>query len=251
MSEPQLKVFINYAREQMKFAKQLAAFLKASNCDPFLDVHQHTGTFRDRIGKAIRECDVFLLLLCKESNQSPEVEREVGQAAKYDKRMVVIEVEAVHQLSDTFDNLLNLANRITAGDQPLAHTLIATLAAILDSPTLATALPGPKVTISSSAPSSTQSSAPWVVAGTLGVATIGSLTVIIVTLLQQPHIQPQPPLPNSVGTEPLTTHSLMTPDQYAQLHARISSMENRIQGAGTQFVESGPPATKAQWQYAK
>jgi hypothetical protein len=87
-----LKVFISYSRTEVHFADELELFLRNSGFEPLLDRHGIDAgeDWRQRLGDLILACDTVVFVLSDTSAASPICKWEVEEAARLNKRMLVV-----------------------------------------------------------------------------------------------------------------------------------------------------------------
>ena len=91
MSE-KLRVFISYSRDDLNFADQLAAALRAGGIDPTIDRQGISGgeDWRRRLSSLIRDADTVVFVLSPSSAISPTCAWEVDEAARLGKRIMPV-----------------------------------------------------------------------------------------------------------------------------------------------------------------
>jgi hypothetical protein len=97
-AEKQRLIFISYSRTNRNFALELAKELKASGFRVWFDqLDIPTGSrWDDEIEKALTQCEVFLVILTKQSIESHNVKDEIGYAIDSNKRILPILLEEVN-----------------------------------------------------------------------------------------------------------------------------------------------------------
>jgi len=90
-----MRVFISYSRNDMNAAKHIAEILAVRGADVFIDYQSIVGgeSFLARIGREIRECDQFVLLLSANSAASTYVNDEVQNARVKGKPILVLRLD--------------------------------------------------------------------------------------------------------------------------------------------------------------
>jgi hypothetical protein len=91
-----MKIFISYSRTQIPFVVSLAGALENNKYDIWMDTQSLVpGTpWAEQLGQGVHESDVFLLIVSKESMDSPYVKDEWEEARKYGKRIILVLFEA-------------------------------------------------------------------------------------------------------------------------------------------------------------
>lgn len=89
------ETFISYSRKDKEFALKLARELKSAGYLVWLDqLDIPTGArWDDEVEKALRECDIFLIILTPASVSSENVKDEMGYAIDHRKRIMPILLE--------------------------------------------------------------------------------------------------------------------------------------------------------------
>jgi WD40 repeat protein len=87
-----LRVFISYSRDDLDFADQLEAGLKACAFEPTIDRHGISGgeDWKLRLGALIRDAETVVFVLSPASAQSPICQWEVSEAVRLGKRIIPI-----------------------------------------------------------------------------------------------------------------------------------------------------------------
>ena len=87
-----LRVFISYSRDDLYFANQLDAALKAYGFECFIDREGISGgeEWKQRLGNLIRDADTVVFVLSPTSARSEICAWEVGEAARLGKRIVPV-----------------------------------------------------------------------------------------------------------------------------------------------------------------
>lgn len=91
----QLRTFISYSRVNKQFAIRLASELKAGGFSIWLDQFDiPTGKrWDDEIEKALRECEIFLIIMTPASTASENAKDEIGYAIDHGKRIMPVLLE--------------------------------------------------------------------------------------------------------------------------------------------------------------
>jgi len=89
------KTFISYSRKDKDFAIEFAREMKSAGYSVWLDqLDIPTGArWDDQVEKALRECEVFLIILTPASVSSENVKDEIGYAIDHGKRIMPILLE--------------------------------------------------------------------------------------------------------------------------------------------------------------
>src|SRR5262249_3350380 len=87
-----LRVFISYSRDDLYFANQLDAALKAYGFECFIDREGISGgeEWKQRLGNLIRGADTVVFVLSPTSARSEICAWEVGEAARLGKRILPV-----------------------------------------------------------------------------------------------------------------------------------------------------------------
>ena len=87
--------FISYSRKDKDFALQLGRELKSAGFLVWLDqLDIATGTrWDDAVERALRECEIFLIILTPASTSSENVKDEIGYAIDHGKRILPVLLE--------------------------------------------------------------------------------------------------------------------------------------------------------------
>jgi TPR repeat protein len=87
-----LRVFISYSRDDLYFANQLDAALKAYGFECFIDREGISGgeEWKQRLGNLIRDADTVVFVLSPTSARSEICAWEVGEAARLGKRILPV-----------------------------------------------------------------------------------------------------------------------------------------------------------------
>lgn len=118
--EETTKVFISYSSKNEEFA--LALYKECLNFN--LDVWfapksiQIGESYAPAIYKAIKDCNVFILILSTHSIKSEQVKREVGLAVKFEKKIFPIKIDDC-QINEDFEYFLEGVQYIFANDKSL------------------------------------------------------------------------------------------------------------------------------------
>ena len=85
-----LRVFVSYSRNDLEFADQLDAALKACGFECFIDRHGISGgeDWKRRLGNLISEADTVVFVLSPSSARSAICDWEVEEAARLNKRIL-------------------------------------------------------------------------------------------------------------------------------------------------------------------
>ena len=94
-NEKQRKTFLSYSRVNTDFAKKLAKELKAEGFDVWFDqLDIPAGSRWDReVEKALRDCDIFMVIMTLASIDSENVLDEIGYAIDAGKRLLPVLLE--------------------------------------------------------------------------------------------------------------------------------------------------------------
>lgn len=100
-------IFISYSRSNARFVKDLAGWLRSAGCEVWQDISGLRGgqTWAGGIEKALRGCDMVVVVLSPESSSSQWVQKETLLALKLRKRILPIllrETEIPVQLIDLY-----------------------------------------------------------------------------------------------------------------------------------------------------
>ncbi len=92
-----VNIFISYAREDDEHAKELANRLRIDH-QVFLDTQSTPGgsEWQKVLIKEIASCDVLILLITKDSNQSKYVYQEFSEAKSRGKKVIPVQVDGTH-----------------------------------------------------------------------------------------------------------------------------------------------------------
>src|SRR5262245_19486624 len=92
-----LRVFISYSRDDLYFANQLDAALKAYGFECFIDREGISGgeEWKQRLGNLIRDADTVVFVLSPTSARSEICAWEVGEAARLGKRILPLNCRPV------------------------------------------------------------------------------------------------------------------------------------------------------------
>jgi hypothetical protein len=122
-----IKLFISYAHEDAKPAKQLVTVLKKFDVPHFIDSDVDTGrNFNEAIEEALKSATHVVVLVSKKSLQSQWVHEEIRRAKAAKKRVFPILLGDGVDMGPTFDrevNYLRLNPELIDGDQ-LARDLV-------------------------------------------------------------------------------------------------------------------------------
>lgn len=112
-------VFISYSSKDREFVKQLVQTLKAMGivCWVAPEMIPAGSSYAREIPKAIRECEVFLLLLSKTSQDSIWVEKETDSAISNRKNIIPFQLDDT-PLNETFRFYLNNVQMISYAQNP-------------------------------------------------------------------------------------------------------------------------------------
>ena len=93
--EQQRRIFVSYSRTNATFALKLARELKADSFAAWLDqLDIPTGArWDDEVEKALRECEIFIIILTPASVASDNVKDEIGYALGKNKRFIPVMLE--------------------------------------------------------------------------------------------------------------------------------------------------------------
>src|SRR5690349_17060120 len=95
-------VLISYANVDLPLAKEVSQFLQSKkiNCWSAFANIKPGESWPGAISNAIGECDIFLLLLTANSNNSRQVVRELTQADELSKKLYCFQTEKLDISSD-------------------------------------------------------------------------------------------------------------------------------------------------------
>lgn len=112
-------VFISYSSRDREFVKQLVETLQAMGvaCWVAPEMIPAGSSYAREIPKAIRECEVFLLLLSKTSQDSIWVEKETDSAISNRKNIIPFQLDDT-PLNDAFRFYLNNVQMISYAQNP-------------------------------------------------------------------------------------------------------------------------------------
>ena len=109
-------VFISYSSKDKARAEPIYFGLKEKGVPCWMaphDIPRNTRSWPAEITRAIKKCDVFLLLFTKEANISPEVEGEVTLARNRNKDIISLRLDDEEE-SDGLEYLLSGRQHIPA-----------------------------------------------------------------------------------------------------------------------------------------
>lgn len=88
-------IFISYSRKDAKMAKLICGILNEMHISYWIDVDGiYSGNnFKETIVKAINQSKIVLFLSSENSNQSPNVAKEIGIADKYNKIIIPVRLD--------------------------------------------------------------------------------------------------------------------------------------------------------------
>ena len=97
MSSKKSQIFISYSRANRTIAEQLTRVLEQQGLSVWVDYKTLKGgsTWEDEVENALRNADIFVTILSKESVNSNWVHAETGYALSLKKRIIPILVEDV------------------------------------------------------------------------------------------------------------------------------------------------------------
>lgn len=93
------KIYISYANQDLQLAKSVETELKNNNLIAYFIDHTEEnihGDVANDMLSGIKNCDVFLCLYSKNSNQSNFVSIELNAAVKRDKQVYIINVDKTY-----------------------------------------------------------------------------------------------------------------------------------------------------------
>ena len=85
-----MKIFLSYSRNDADFTQRLNdAFMDDPSYDIFTDTRSLRlgDRWRDELEGNISACDVFVVIITLNSLRSPEVDKEVNQAKRRERRL--------------------------------------------------------------------------------------------------------------------------------------------------------------------
>ncbi len=90
-------IFISYSRDDQKQALSLLAVLRHEGYTVWIDQEAIPGAsiWSDEIVQNIKSCDIFIALLSHSSVSSPNVGKEIGLAAEFNKTILPVEIGTV------------------------------------------------------------------------------------------------------------------------------------------------------------
>ncbi len=108
-------IFISYKSEQYDIARKIRLFLEANRypCWMAPESIPAGNSYMHEIPIAIRSCDIFLLMISTESQQSQWVQKEIDRAVKFGKHIIPFHVDN-SELTDAIDFVLSNNQRIEA-----------------------------------------------------------------------------------------------------------------------------------------
>jgi len=85
-----VKIFVSYSRRDADFARQINEYFQGSGYDVFTDVKniQLGDVWNSAIESNISNCDIFVVIITNAALRSTEVEKEVLQAQKENKKII-------------------------------------------------------------------------------------------------------------------------------------------------------------------
>ena len=91
----QCGTFVSYSRKDKEFALEFARELKSAGYSVWLDqLDIPTGArWDDEVETALRECEIFLIILTAASASSENVKDEIGYAIDHGKRIMPVLLE--------------------------------------------------------------------------------------------------------------------------------------------------------------
>jgi len=89
-------IFISYSRKDSGFVHRLIGALENYGFSTWQDVNAIAGgeVWKGAIGKAVRECDAFLIVLSPQSAGSENVAKELAVATKHDRHILPVMYQA-------------------------------------------------------------------------------------------------------------------------------------------------------------
>lgn len=110
-------VFISYKSEEYDIAARIRSLLEANNypCWMAPESIPAGSNYMHEIPKAIRTCDLFVLIISEASQQSQWVQKEIDRAVKFNKYIVPFHVDD-SELSDAIDFVIANNQRIEASE---------------------------------------------------------------------------------------------------------------------------------------
>ncbi len=108
-------VFISYKSEEYDIARRLRLMLEDHYYSCWMAPESIPGgsNYMHEIPKAIRKCDLFLLIVSETSQQSQWVQKEIDRAVKFNKQIIPFHVDD-SELIDAIDFVISNAQRIEA-----------------------------------------------------------------------------------------------------------------------------------------
>lgn len=112
-------VFVSYSSKDRRFVKQIVDTLEASGirCWKAPEMIPAGSSYAKEIPKAIRECQVFLLILSSNSQESVWVEKETDSAISNRKTIIPFQIDDA-VLNDTFTFYLNNVQMVSYVTDP-------------------------------------------------------------------------------------------------------------------------------------
>ncbi len=110
-----MNVFISYSTKDLDTANRINNFLKTNGISVWMAPGSIPAgsNYTKEIPRAIKACDVFILILSRNAIQSPWVPAEIENAYKKGKKIIPYAIEN-YNLPDDFDFLLSRSQRILA-----------------------------------------------------------------------------------------------------------------------------------------
>ncbi len=107
-------VFVSYSSQDCKLVQTIVKMMKEEQISYWKapEMIPAGSSYAREIPKAIKECDVFLIVLSKTSQQSIWVEKEIDSAISHRKTIIPFQIDDV-PLNDTFKFYLNNVQMIS------------------------------------------------------------------------------------------------------------------------------------------
>ena len=108
-------VFVSYKSEEYEIARRIRELLEQHNypCWMAPESIPAGSNYMLEIPKAIRKCDLFILIISEASQKSQWVQKEIDRAVKFDKYILPFQVDN-SELSDAIDFVVSNNQRIQA-----------------------------------------------------------------------------------------------------------------------------------------
>ena len=112
-------VFISYSSKDERYIKKMTQMLEKMGISYWIapDMIPAGSNYAREIPKAIRDCEIFLLVLSQASQQSIWVEKEIDSAIYYRKTIVPFQIDD-SVMTDMFRFYLNNVQTIRCANRP-------------------------------------------------------------------------------------------------------------------------------------